>query len=204
MEAKDVSAVSSLLNRYMKRFELSQTFSEEEIQHLFINKENTSETVVYSFVVEDKDTHQITDFFSFYSLESSVIQNEKHSNVRAAYLYYYSTETAFAENEKGLKERLQLLINDALIIAKKVISLFTPLHPRSLPADQYIQEKFDVFNALTLHDNPLFLEKLKFGAGDGQLHYYLFNYRTAPIAGGVDSNNEPDERKRHGVGVVLV
>ncbi|KAM5472846.1 glycylpeptide N-tetradecanoyltransferase [Microsporum audouinii] len=184
MEIKDVSAVCSLLNRYMKRFDLSQTFTEEETKHLFINGEHTSETVVYSFVVEDQDTHQITDFVSFYSLESSVIQNEKHNNVRAAYLYYYSTETAFAENEDGLKERLQLLINDALIIAKK--------------------EKFDVFNALTLHDNPLFLEKLKFGAGDGQLHYYLFNYRTAPIPGGVDSNNEPDERKRHGVGVVLV
>ncbi|KAF3483967.1 uncharacterized protein GIQ15_03291 [Arthroderma uncinatum] len=179
MQVKDISAVSNLMNRYMERFDLSQTFSEEEIKHLFINGERTSETVVYSFVVEEQDTHQITDFVSFYSLESSVIQNEKHSNVRAAYLYYYASETAFAEKEKGLKERLQLLINDALIIAKK--------------------EKFDVFNALTLHDNPLFLEKLKFGAGDGQLHYYLFNYRTAPIAGGVDSNNEPDERKRYGV-----
>lgn len=59
-------------------------------------------------------------------------------------------------------------------------------------------------NALTLHDNPLFLEQLKFGAGDGQLHYYLFNYRTAPIAGGVNDKNLPDERKRGGVGVILV
>ncbi|KAK2855713.1 hypothetical protein FQN49_004918 [Arthroderma sp. PD_2] len=176
MQAKDISAVSNLLNRYMKRFDLSQTFTEEEISHLFIDKEQTSETVVYSFVVEEQDTHEITDFVSFYSLESSVIQHEKHNNVRAAYLYYYATETAFAEKEKGLKERLLLLMNDALIIAKK--------------------EQFDVFNALTLHDNPLFLEKLKFGAGDGQLHYYLFNYRTAPISGGVDSHNEPDERKR--------
>lgn len=66
------------------------------------------------------------------------------------------------------------------------------------------QERFDVMNALTLHDNPLFLEQLKFGAGDGQLHYYLFNYRTAPIAGGVNDKNLPDERKRGGVGVILV
>jgi len=67
-----------------------------------------------------------------------------------------------------------------------------------------MQEKFDVFNALTLLDNPLFLEEQKFGAGDGQLHYYLYNYRTAPIAGGVDAKNHVDERYMGGVGVVML
>jgi glycylpeptide N-tetradecanoyltransferase len=66
------------------------------------------------------------------------------------------------------------------------------------------QAKFDVFNALTLHDNPLFLEYLKFGAGDGQLHYYLYNWRTPPIAGGVDKRNLPDENQRGGIGMVLL
>lgn len=66
------------------------------------------------------------------------------------------------------------------------------------------QANFDVFNALTLQDNPFFLEQLKFGAGDGQLHYYLYNYRTAPIAGGVNDKNLPDEGKRGGVGVVML
>jgi glycylpeptide N-tetradecanoyltransferase len=61
-----------------------------------------------------------------------------------------------------------------------------------------------VFNALTLLDNPLFLEQQKFGEGDGQLHYYLFNYRTPPIAGGVDKNNKVDDNKRGGVGVVML
>ena len=43
---------------------------------------------------------------------------------------------------------------------------------------------FDVFNALSLLDNPLILEDLKFGAGDGFLHYYLYNWRMlcAPLA----------------------
>ncbi len=66
------------------------------------------------------------------------------------------------------------------------------------------QFDFDVFNALTLHDNPLFLQHLKFGAGDGQLHYYLFNYRTAPIPSGVDKNNNPDEKEMGGVGIVML
>ena len=59
-------------------------------------------------------------------------------------------------------------------------------------------------NALTLHDNPLFLEHLKFGPGDGQLHYYLYNWRTAPINGGVNDRNQPDEKKRGGVGMVML
>ena len=61
-----------------------------------------------------------------------------------------------------------------------------------------------MFNALTLLDNPLFLEPQKFGAGDGQLHFYLFNYRAAPIAGGVDAKNNVDEKRRGGVGVVML
>ncbi len=63
---------------------------------------------------------------------------------------------------------------------------------------------FDVFNALTLLDNPLFLQDLKFGAGDGLLHFYLYNYRTAPIPGGVDGKNILDASQRGGVGVVMV
>lgn len=78
--------------------------------------------------------------------------------------------------------------------------LDTTNHPlTSLP-----QAHFDVFNALTLLDNPLFLESLKFGPGDGQLHFYLYNYRTAPIAGGIDAKNNMDETARGGVGIVML
>lgn len=62
---------------------------------------------------------------------------------------------------------------------------------------------FDVFNALTLLDNSLFLEQQKFGAGDGQLHYYLFNYNANSIAGGVDHKNSIDE-EGSGIGVVML
>ena len=34
----------------------------------------------------------------------------------------------------------------------------------------------DVYNALTLMDNAQFLEELKFGMGDGQLQYYVYNW----------------------------
>lgn len=34
-----------------------------------------------------------------------------------------------------------------------------------------------MFNALDLMENKTFLEKLKFGIGDGNLQYYLYNWR---------------------------
>ena len=41
----------------------------------------------------------------------------------------------------------------------------------------FVQMGFDVFNALDLMENKQFLEKLKFGVGDGFLQYYLYNWR---------------------------
>lgn len=43
------------------------------------------------------------------------------------------------------------------------------------------QKGFDVFNALDLMENKVFLEKLKFGIGDGNLQYYLFNWKCPPM-----------------------
>lgn len=61
-----------------------------------------------------------------------------------------------------------------------------------------------MFNALTLLDNPLFLEEQKFGPGDGQLHYYLFNYRASPIPGGVNDKNLLSLKDMGGVGMVML
>ena len=124
MEEKDVDAVHDLLSRYLERFELTQIFTREEIVHWFLNRQDAAEQVVWSFVVEGNDG-KITDFGSFYCLESSVIgdKSKKHDKIRAAYLYYYATEHAFNPKEKGLKERLLQLGQDLLIEAKKVSSL---------------------------------------------------------------------------------
>jgi glycylpeptide N-tetradecanoyltransferase len=186
MEEKDVDAVLDLLTRYLARFDMAPVFTKEEVIHWLLHKKEAyDEQVIWSYVVEDPTTKKITDCFSFYCLESSVINNAKHSNVRAAYLFYYATETVFApkSTKEDLKVRLNQLINDALILAKKL--------------------KFDVFNALTLQDNCLFLEEQKFGGGDGQLHFYLYNYNANPIAGGVDQQNRIDEGCS-GVGVVML
>lgn len=128
---KDIDAVHALLDRYLKRFELAPQFDREEIEHWLLHNEKTAvEQVIWTYVVEDPSSHRITDFFSFYLLESSVIGNQKHDHVRAAYHFYYATEKAFEEQEKSLKERLNALMFDALILAKKVCISFLLAAPR--------------------------------------------------------------------------
>ena len=66
------------------------------------------------------------------------------------------------------------------------------------------KDNFHVFNALTLMDNPLFLKEEKFEPGDGKLNYYLFNWRTKVLPGGIDERDQLDRSKMGGVGVVML
>lgn len=143
MELRDAPSVTRLLKNYLSRFVVAPTFNEDEVQHWLLPQEN----VVESYVVESPETHEITDFFSFYTLPSSILNNPNYSTLKAAYSFYnVSTKTPLAQ-----------LMQDALIVAK--------------------QMDYDVFNALDVMDNDPLLKDLKFGRGDGQLYYYLYNYR---------------------------
>ncbi|KAM0938263.1 putative glycylpeptide N-tetradecanoyltransferase [Dioscorea sansibarensis] len=143
MELRDVPAVTRLLKEYLRQFAVAPEFDEDDVEHWLLPVEN----VVDSYLVESPETHEITDFCSFYTLPSSILNNPNYSLLKAAYSYYnVSTKTP-----------LQQLMNDALITAKK--------------------NDYDVFNALDVMHNESFLKELKFGPGDGHLHYYLYNYR---------------------------
>ncbi|CAN4089115.1 unnamed protein product [Withania somnifera] len=147
MEPHDVPAVTRLLRNYLKQFVVAPDFDENDVEHWLLPKEG----VIDSYLVESPETHQITDFCSFYTLPSSILGNQNHSTLKAAYSYYnVSTKTPLIQ-----------LMNDALIVAK--------------------QKDFDVFNALDVMQNDSFLKELKFGPGDGKLHYYLYNYRTKHV-----------------------
>lgn len=111
----------------------------------------TKEGVVYSYVVENPETKKVTDFGSFYSLPSTVMTTDKHETLNACYSFY---NVAQATGWKAFME-------DMLISAK--------------------MENFDVYNALECMDNKEFLEDLKFGAGDGELKYYLYNWMVKDI-----------------------
>lgn len=157
MEEKDVKQVLELFTSYMQRFKLIPVWSLEETRHYLLsgrgkgnnpsgpfNRREGQVTWTYVYEVwilfwrffllrslqsKDPQSKRITDFFSFYTLPSSIIGNSKHSVLEAAYLFYYATDVAFspnAEEDGRLKSRLQELVQDALIIADQVCSRQCP------------------------------------------------------------------------------
>ena len=91
---------------------------------------------------------KVTDFISFYYLPSSILKHVQHKTLHVAYSYY---------NVPGQYDAMELM--------KKTIML---AH----------EKDFDVLNALDIMENPKVLGELKFGIGDGNLHYYLYNWRV--------------------------
>jgi glycylpeptide N-tetradecanoyltransferase len=135
MEEKDIDAVSTLLEKYLARFDMSQTFSKEEMRHWALQSPGQDQ-VVWSYVVEKEG--KITDFFSFYVLESTIIRQSMHGHrtIKAAYLYYYATDIVSENNEAKLKTRLNELIKDALILAKRVSDLAVGIFIADAQAEQ--------------------------------------------------------------------
>lgn len=89
----------------------------------------------------------VTDFCSFYHIPSTVIGHDKYNNLNAAYSFYNVATSV----------PLKRLVENSLVMARDI--------------------GVDVFNCLDLLDNREFLDALKFGKGDGNLHYYLFNLK---------------------------
>lgn len=146
MESKDVEGVYKLLNDYLKKFKIRPHYTKEEVAHWFIPRDQ----VVYAFVVEN-DHDQITDFISFYSLPSTILNHDVHKKLFAAYSFFNVATTV------SYKE----LIKNALILAKK--------------------NKFDVYNALNIMENGEVFEDLLFGQGDGTLKYYFYNFACPEV-----------------------
>ena len=147
MRQEDVPVVRSLLNDYLARYSLAPKMSEEEVSHWLSYQED----VVYSYVVEDPKTKQVSDFFSFYTLPSTIIGHPDYSTLKAAYMFYVVPNTFSAKE----------LVYESLILAAST--------------------GHDVFNALDILENESLLQDLKFGPGDGKLRYYLFNWRTKAV-----------------------
>ncbi|KNC85039.1 glycylpeptide N-tetradecanoyltransferase 1 [Sphaeroforma arctica JP610] len=114
MEARDVPAVTEMLNTYLNKFVLHPIFTEDEIAHWLIPKDE----VVDAYVVEDPETKELTDLTSFYTLSSTVIGHPRHSTLKAAYSFYHVPN----------KTPLLQLMNDALTLAQgKKFDVFNAL-----------------------------------------------------------------------------
>ena len=102
---------------------------------------------VVSSYVLEGKNGEITDLISFYELPSSILKNPKHNLLKAAYSFY-QVATSLTITD---------VMYDALVFAQA--------------------EGFDVFNALDVMDNNQVFKELKFGIGDGNLQYYLYNWK---------------------------
>lgn len=187
MKIEDIDQVYDLLHKFQEKFDIVQVFEKDELAHWLLGGKSTetSSNVIKSYVVENSEG-TITDFFSYYLLPFTVLDNPSHDELGIAYLYYYASDSAFKnDDESAYKQRLTSLMSDALVSSKKY--------------------NVDVFNCLSSQDNPYFIKNCKFGSGDGFLNYYLFNYKTWPITGGIDpQTKELVEDKSSGVGVILL
>ncbi|GBE61053.1 hypothetical protein BOVATA_025460 [Babesia ovata] len=159
MERKDVDSVLELLKNYLPSYKVYQEYTREEVEHWFLPKGES----IYTYVKEGSGG-KVTDMLSFYRLNSSVLNNPKIDTIKAAYSYYNIATT---------------------ITFKKLMEM--ALHFANA-------NEFDVFNALDLMENsPIFevgfiigvrigLQDLKFGPGEGNLHYYLYNWRIPSVS----------------------
>ncbi|EZG69603.1 glycylpeptide N-tetradecanoyltransferase [Gregarina niphandrodes] len=148
MEEKDVASVTQLLNNgFVKdKIKLYTELNEDDVCHWLLTKQGA----VYTYVKETEG--KVTDFFSFYELNSKVLRfNQEYDLLKAAYNYYCNGTTM---------SRKQLL--EQSIIAANIL-------------------KYDVFNALDLNHNFECFQELQFGPGDGSLKYYLYNYKCPLI-----------------------
>lgn len=103
--------------------------------------------VINSYVIcNNKDDPNLVTDFISFYHLPSSILHHNNDILYAAYSYY-NVATSIS---------LEQLMKDSLILAKNNGS--------------------DVFNALDLMDNKLFLDNLKFGIGDGNLQYYIYNW----------------------------
>ena len=147
VEERDIPSLLQLSQKFMMRYDLSLVMTLDEAKYTYLSGRGTGEVVngrrkgqvLWTYVVEvmspfavksillisiqNPQTKKITDFFSFYTLPSTVIGNTKYGTLEAAYMYYYASDVAFEqgdEMEARLKKRLQELVGDALIIANQV------------------------------------------------------------------------------------
>ena len=88
---------------------------------------------------------------SYYHLPSTVFKCEKHNRLYACYSYY-NVATTITFTE---------LMRDSLILARI--------------------GGCDVFNALDLGLNASMFEDLHFGSGDGNLQYYVYNWKCPQV-----------------------
>ena len=186
-EEKYYEEVSVLFKAQQKRYKLQHVFqSKEEFLHQFLPRKDVLKSFVYL-----NDEGKVTDFISYYILPFNILGESEVDIVetlKVAYLYHYCSDCADTlDNDRSLTLRLNEIIQDML-------------------SNALYEEKCDLFNCLTSQDNNLFIEKQNFGMGSGFLNFYLFNYYSEKMNGGIEKVSKDNWKlqDKSDIGVVMI
>lgn len=146
MEFRHLDQMYDLFNVYMEKYNLHPIFTKNEFKKLFYGNK-----FIVCYVIENDDG-DVTDFASYYIMQSRVLKNnQKHEFIRQANLYYYTS----------LNETPYTIIRNLLIVARNT--------------------GIDVFNATDIMENSTVVRELGFEPGSGVSNYYLYNWKIKSL-----------------------
>lgn len=147
MEEKHLDQAFDLFNRYVQKYNFHPIFTKEQFRLEFLDNK-----FITTYVVEDKESSNVVDFISYYTLTTNVLKkNEKFKTIKRGYLHYYTC----------LNSTPYKLIQNLLIMANKY--------------------GVDVFTATDNMENYYILKELGFDESPTTLHYYFYNYKVPTL-----------------------
>lgn len=148
MNHGDIYEVTTKLKNFMTQFDIHRVFDLQDVEYWLMPREK----LIYSYVVEDPTSKEITDFISFTSVPYIALKNNENitenQQIYNAFCYYYFVSD---------RSRLVSLLQDALILAKKV--------------------GFATFNCFDQMHYRAALDELNFQKAEGYMNYHAFKQR---------------------------
>ena len=149
MEAKDLEQIYNLILLRNKKYKIYEILDIKEVEHWLLPRNN----IVYTYVLEDEE-HKITDFCSFYSIQRTILnQNKISENTSNKYKKInFAYELINFNTSISMKE----LLRSAVILAK--------------------QNGFDAYHCIDYKENSDNFKELLFMEKIGKMKYYLYNF----------------------------
>ncbi|KAJ0259094.1 hypothetical protein HA466_0054940 [Hirschfeldia incana] len=157
MVQSDVPAVTELLRGHLLQFQVAAEFRDEDVKHWLLPKTD----VVDCYVVEDPETHVVTDCCSFYTIHFTV-GGRKNVQMKGAYSYYnVATETPIVQ-----------LMKDILIICRQ--NKFDIFRAKDVMHNETFLEHLKFEEVYAQEHVYLFNQRLRTGLLPSQLGLILF------------------------------
>jgi glycylpeptide N-tetradecanoyltransferase len=166
MEQKDIESAWRLVSSFLSQFAVAPVYTLGEFEARYFEDSRVDHYAglpdrkvqqVHSYVIEDPQTHEITDFVSYFHFLQRVIGNPKHEFIKSSFIEIVVPNPALNGPERSAE------LVDNLILASSNAGM-----------DQV--ECVDLMNASS------YLERCGFRKGTGKMLYYLHNWLTgSPI-----------------------